>query len=247
MPNPRLPVPRLVGLAIAMTIALPVAGLASAEPIDLEGTWYVLIHYRDPATANPEADRWKDLVWVFERRGSRLQWTEYPLVVFEDSRGRFERLGPNPASRVLDAWEPNAGQREEIAAGPRVNQRGKRVKSMRGSNERGWASPRRPPTTSAMVMSYQEHVRIDHLDALPIIRREDFVGNALTKDSGGGTDYRVESIERDGRRLIGRYERDERQKGTFRMWRTPPVRGLREKEENEEGGNPPSVPPSAGP
>ena len=108
------------GLALLILLWLwPLAGRAE-EPVDILGTWYVLIHYQDPETANPDVMRWKDLVWVFSRQGDRLQWTEFPIVVFEEQAGRFENR-----QRILGAWEPNAQQLETIRKGPRVNERGK--------------------------------------------------------------------------------------------------------------------------
>ena len=94
--------------AVGILVLAPVgAARAQATPVDLAGTWYVLVHYRDEATANPQAKRWEDKIWTFERRGSRLHWTEYPIVVFHDENGRFENLGTSRARRILHAWEPN--------------------------------------------------------------------------------------------------------------------------------------------
>jgi len=154
----------------------------------------------------------------------------------------------NPRSRVLEAWEPNATQRATIAEGPQVNRRGMRVKTLRGSDAKGWRSPRRSPARSASVIGYREDLTIEGLDALPRFVREDVVGNALTGTEGGGSRYTVERIRDGGRELTGRYVRDDRQKGTFRMWRTPPVRGLPDKDEGGEPGGrgaPPS--PATGP
>ena len=61
-------------------------------------------------------------------KGSRLRWTEYPMVIFGDGTGRFESLGTNRASRVLQHWEPNKAQRAEIASGLQVNSRGSKSK-----------------------------------------------------------------------------------------------------------------------
>jgi hypothetical protein len=217
----------LLGLSIATADA-------RAEPLDLRGTWFVLIHYRDPETANPDATRWKDFVWVFAERGSRLEWTQYPIVVFDDETGRFESLGNNPRSRVLAGWEPDAAQLQTLADGPQVNPRGKLSKTLRGSDAKGWKSVDRMAATSASVMGYQENITIDRLDGLPRFVREDVVGNALSASKGGGTRYEVEVVEQDGQRLRGRYERDGRQQGTFQMWRTAPTRGLPIKDENSE-------------
>ncbi len=196
------------------------------EPLDLVGTWFVLIHYTDPETANPEATRWKDLVWVFARKGSRLEWTEYPLVIFEDQTGRFENH-----HRILGAWEPTPAQLETIQNGPRVNDRGAKRKSLRGSDAKGWTSTGRRPRSAANVMSYQETVKIKNLIGRPLFERSDGVGSATTSEEAGATLYQVTEIKPGQRRMEGEYQRDERLKGRFEMRRTRPVRGLKKKEE----------------
>lgn len=195
------------------------------ESLDLTGTWYVLIHYQDPETANPEATRWKDLVWVFGRKGSRLEWTEFPIVAFEDQTGRFENR-----QRVLDAWKPNPEQLKTIENGPRVNERGSRTKTLRGSDAQGWSSARRAPRRSANVMSYEETVKIEDLESLPLFERSDQVGSGVISEEGGATRYQVTEIKPGQRRMIGHYERDGRLKGTFEMRRTQDVRGLKKKD-----------------
>ena len=67
-------------LLAAATVAAP----GWAQPFDIAGTWYVLVHYKDDAAGNPDAERWDDRVWVFERKGSRMRWTEYPIAVFRE-------------------------------------------------------------------------------------------------------------------------------------------------------------------
>jgi len=200
---------------------------STAAALDLEGTWYVLVHYRDDATANPDSDRWLDRVWVFTRKDSRLHWTEYPMVVFNDTSGRFEAHAGNAHSRVLAAWEPNPGQRKTIEHGPTVGQRGSKTKSLRGSDARGWTSTRRQTPGSAagsvMVIGYQESVFIEGLDTLPVFERQDVFGNATKKSAEGYTRFTVTEIDEQGQ-LHGTYERDDHQLGRFRMWRTPPVR-----------------------
>ena len=223
---------RRLSLRFALAIALAIApGLhpapAFAEtPIDLEGTWFVLIHSQDPKSANPDAIRWNDRVWNFARKGTRLQWTEYPLVVFEDTTGRFEEAPGNPRSRVLAGWEPNANQAKTIAEGPRVNDRGAKVKTLRGSDAAGWQSSSRMAQTSASVMGYHEQLSIAGLSALPVFERRDLVGNAVTNLGEGLTRYEVTEIEDDGRTLTGRYTRDGRHHGRFRAWRTARMRTL---------------------
>jgi hypothetical protein len=170
--------------------------------------------------------------------------------VFDDETGRFESRGGNPRSRVLAGWEPDAAQLQSLAAGPQVNPRGRLVKSLRGSNARGWASVSRMGGASASVLGYQENVSIEGLDDLPRFVREDVIGNALSSSKGGGTRYEVEVVEPGGQQLRGRYARDGRQSGTFRMWRTAPTRDLPIKDEKDENGDPTqagALPPDAAP
>ena len=213
------------GLALLILLWLwPLAGRAE-EPVDILGTWYVLIHYQDPETANPDVMRWKDLVWVFSRQGDRLQWTEFPIVVFEEQAGRFENR-----QRILGAWEPNAQQLETIRKGPRVNERGMRKKSLRGSDEKGWTSARRSPRRASNVIGYEETVTVEGLDGLPLFERSDQVGSALLSETGGATRYQVTEIKAGQRRMLGHYQKDDRLKGTFEIRRTQPVRGLIEQD-----------------
>ncbi len=219
-------------LSFVLSIALglhPVPAFAET-PIDLDGTWFVLIHSQDPRSANPDAMRWNDRVWDFARKGTRLQWTEYPLVVFEDTTGRFEEIPGNPRSRVLAAWEPNANQAKAIAEGPRVNDRGAKVKPLRGSDATGWQSSRRMAQTSASVMGYHEQLSIVDLSTFPVFERRDLVGNAVTNMGEGLTRYEVTEIADDGRTLAGRYTRDGRHHGRFRAWRTAQTRTLLKKD-----------------
>ena len=83
----------------------PGHALAAGEhEIDLIGAWHVTVHYRDSASENPETDRWDDKVWRFEKRGSRLEWAEFPIVVFSDRTGRFEAHEGTRERRVLHFW-----------------------------------------------------------------------------------------------------------------------------------------------
>ncbi len=214
-----------LALLLGSALAQPRAARAGA-PLEIEGTWFVLIHYTDSSTANPEATRWLDLAWRFAYKGSRLEWTEYPLVVFEDGSGRFEARGGNPRARVLAGWEPNADQQKEIDDGPRANPRGVKIKTLKGSKAKGWKSSARMTQTSASVVGYQENLSITDPTGLPTFRRADIVGNALTHTDENGSTYRVDTVSDDGDTLSGTYVRDGIRHGRFRMWRTKPVRGL---------------------
>jgi hypothetical protein len=228
----------LVCLLLALALGGPAAAAgpdsALKEPLDLEGSWYVLVHYRDRSTANPDSDRWLDLAWTFARKGKQLEWTEYAIVFFEDASGRFESAGGNPRSRVLHAWEPNTGQLGTITKGPQVSKRGVKVKALRGSDARGWTVQPRATQHSAMSFSYQEGARISDLAGHPVFLRTDQISGAGTNAEGGHIEYAVEQVHDGGSVLTGRYERDESRWGTFRMWRTAPVRGLPKRDRRKE-------------
>ena len=60
--------------------------------------------------------------------------------------------------------------------------------------------------------------------------RADSLGSSVQNSSGGETVFATTEVRSGGRKLVGRYTRDGHQEGTFKAWRTEPVRGLPEKE-----------------
>jgi hypothetical protein len=219
----------------ALLLATPGAarGESSEAEVDLTGTWFILIHYTDSATANPDAERWEDKVWTFEKKGSRLHWTEYPIVVFENQTGRFETLGRNTRARALRFWEPNQSQRERIAEGPRVNTRGSKSKSLRGSVDKGYESVGQMRAVSASVIGYHETWSIEAAGVMPVFTRDDVLGSGRSEKLGGSTEnvegrtsYTTLEFADGGNTLRGRYQRDLNRVGVFRMIRAGPVQGL---------------------
>jgi hypothetical protein len=190
-----------------------------AEGVDLVGTWHVIAHYKDSTTANPDAPRWGDRIWVIQQEGDRLRWTDYPIISLSDDSGRFEGR-----SRVLAHWEPNAGQRAELASGPRVNSRGSKSKSMRGSAESGWKSVGKQQRSVSFI-TYEEKWSID-TPAKPRFTRSDVLGSAGADDAEGRTLWETETIEEGGRVLRGKYDRDGTRLGTFIMTRIGDVKFL---------------------
>ena len=153
---------------------LPTRGVEAADEggeVDLIGAWHVTVHYRDQASANPDADRWDDKLWRFEKRGSRLQWTEFPIVVFENREGRFE-VSEERSVRILHFWEPNEEQRAEIEKGLLVNPRGAKSKGMRGSPSRGYRSAGGLRSESVSVIGYSESWSVAGLPAKPVFTQD---------------------------------------------------------------------------
>lgn len=198
---------------------------AEGEPsFDLLGTWYLLIHYRDDATANPDLDRWDERVWKFEPSGSRIKWTEYSIVVFRDPTGRFENLGTNRARRILHAWEPNAGQYAQIESGLEINSRGSKAKTLRRAYDGdGYESVGGLRVASASVIGYHETWSISGLATLPVFTRDDIMGSARAEQMEGRTRYSTLKASAGGDLLEGEFQRDASRSGTFRLMRSGDV------------------------
>jgi hypothetical protein len=186
--------------------------------VDLPGTWYVLVHYKDDQAHDKDAMHWDDRIWTFEREGEKLRWTEYAIVVFHDRSGRFEQTRAGMV-RVLHAWEPNPLQLKQIRQGLEGNPRGSKSKLLRGSDIMGWRSQNRAAAASATVITYQETWSIDDLDTLPVFTRDDVLGSGVTEDFDGRTQYATREIDAGGGELRGSFERDGTRHGTFRMLR----------------------------
>jgi hypothetical protein len=203
----------LVGLAAPAALAQE----GGDTGLDLEGTWHVLIHYTDADAADPEVMRWDDRLWVFERKGSRLSWTEYPIVVFNDRTGRFERSSSGQR-RVLHAWEPNAGQRAQIDAGLEFNTLGSKTKSLRRKRDGSWQSTGSPQTLGASTIAYRETWSISGGE-VPTFTRDDVLGSQRAESMSGRTQYTGTEIAADGNVIRGDFARDESRRGPFRMVR----------------------------
>lgn len=226
-----------VGLALLLAL---VPSLAAAE-VDLTGAWHVLVHYTDDNATHPEQLRWLDRLWVFERKGGNLVWTEYPIVVFQDDESRFERTKAG-YSRVLGAWEPNEAQRANIRDGLMTNTRGMKKKKLRGSDAEGWRSSSRARPGSASVITYQENWSVTSKDGLPVFVQEDVMASVRAETLEGSARFETTRIEAGGV-LAGSYERDGTRHGTFRMRRSGGRLGLDRKARRER----PSGRPGSGP
>jgi hypothetical protein len=208
----------LAALGALLLLAPCAAARAADLPDRLAGTWHVLVHYRDDHAHNPNQLRWDDRLWVFERVGERLKWTEYPLVIFQDDSGRFEQLGSSKASRVVAGWEPNPAQLAEIAAGLSYNTRGAKSKTLRFTHG-AWRSASRPTAASASIVSYTESWNIEGTSELPEFRREDTLGGERTETLDGVTLYAATERDASGDVWKGTYERDGTRHGVFTMRR----------------------------
>jgi hypothetical protein len=222
----------LAAIAAAVCSAMAVGATSAGAEVDLDGTWYVLVHYKDDIAANPDTPRWDDRLWSFEPSGSRLRWREWPIVVFSDETGRFERRATGQYARMLHYWEPDPGQLDNIRSGLAVNDRGSKEKTLRKDGD-DWRSSGRARAASAMAITYQESWVVENAAELPVFIREDILGTAAAESMEGRTEYRTEEIQADGDTLVGIYERDGTRHGTFRMMRAGERKQLEEKSQKE--------------
>ena len=198
-------------LCIAVALAALLSGAALADA--LLGTWYVLVHYQDTDAEHPERERWEDRIWIFERDGGKLRWTEYPTVVFKDRTGRFER-----GMRTLQYWEPTPKQRDEIANGLPMKPLGSKHKPLFGSDEQGWSSSRALGGASASSLTYSEIWSIESADDLPVFSKSAALSGASVAGVQGLTRYAT--TERREATLSGTFDRDGVRHGKFRMMRS---------------------------
>jgi hypothetical protein len=189
------------------------------------------VHYEDADSLGEDAassgavrERWDDRAWVFEREGDRLRWTEYPVVVFDDETGRFEKAGANRAFRIPHHWQPDEAQLADIENGLAVNERGMLVVTLRRS-EGSWVSAPEQAASSASTIRYVESWRVDPAADGPIFKREEALRSERAEDLTGVTIFTTRAVADKGRRLRGNFERDGTQHGTFTMTRASGVHG----------------------
>jgi hypothetical protein len=190
----------------------------------LLGAWHVLVHYEDAGSSGVDADRWDDRAWVFERKGDRLRWSEYPIVVFDDESGRFENDGAHRGSRISHHWKPDAAQLADIRDGLAVNARGMASTTLRLSKQ-SWVSAPGRASLSASTIRYEESWSIEPAAAGPIFKREDALRSERTEDLSGVTIYTTREVADGGSLLRGNFERDGARRGTFTMTRSAGVHG----------------------
>jgi hypothetical protein len=206
--------------ATAAALVLPAWPGAAAADLDLAGTWHVLVHYRDARTAHPEAERWEDRLWELEPEGASLRWTEFPIVVFDDETGRFERrAGSGQYARLLGHWEPSPEQLANVRSGLAVNDRGAQTKRLRQVGDR-WVSGGRPAAASASVLTYRESWSIEDPEGLPVFTQVDVLGSGSVEEAEGRMELRTEQVLEGGALLVGSYDRDGTRRGTFQMRRS---------------------------
>lgn len=188
-----------------------------------EGLWYVLVYYTDDHAMDPNAWHWEDHLWVIRQKNGNLRWREYPIVVFEDVTGRFERIGRNSLSKVTGKWEPSEDQLENIRRGLQVNDRGALSKKLKAANrahgegEIVWESAGPGVVTSASVITFSSTWQIERQGGMPTLSWNDLLDAGRAESLDGRTEFRCERIDENGV-VHGRFDRDGVRHGVFRLY-----------------------------
>lgn len=199
-----------------------------ADAVDLDGSWYVLVHYRDRGGDGPDEVQWLDAVWRFASEGvggdhaiaPRLRWTIFEGVRLRDARGRFEVTRDGRRARTLGAWQPDEAQLAEIRAGLAVDDHAARAKTLRRDAAGGWRSTGAAQARSASSIAYHEAWRIDAPTTAPVFTRVDAMGGGRTDRLSGTTRFLTREVLAGGDELLGDFYRDDGVlEGSFRMWR----------------------------
>lgn len=211
----------LASLPVLLATLISLLLATHAGAFDLAGAWYVLVHYRD--AAQPDLAQWEDRLFVFEPAGDGLRFRDYPTVRFDDASGRFESVG-GEAARVLGFWEPSESQRGEIERGLGVDPRGATAKLLEPAPG-GFRSRGARAQDSVRFVGFESRVEVDLAGPAPGVIVTDSLGSSAVQGMQGRTEYRGERVSADGRAVEGRYDRDGRRIGSFRLVRAGAPRG----------------------
>lgn len=215
----------VAALLLAWCVAAPArAQEAPGAEFELPGAWHVLIHYRDVSGAEADLPQWDDRLWTFEPEPGgvgALRWTEYPVVAFDRERGRFRGVLGQGSVREVGHWEPDAAQRREIERGLEASPRGARHRTLRRTPD-GWSSEADAGSAydSARFVTWSSVFRVTLGGAAPRFEIQDALGSSAAEAIRGRTLFAGERVLEGGRVVEGRYDRDGRHLGTFRMTRS---------------------------
>lgn len=216
--------PSLAGpAASAPADAAAPAGGASLVPY---GDWYVLVHYRDlgaagdgdpTATDDAAPAEWDDEVWRIARADDRVVWIVHPHVALRDRTGRFETLASGEEARTVGPWSPSPGQLAEIRDGLELDPHAVRSKTLRGSERAGYASSGAPRAASASAIAYGEAWSIGGRPGRAELVRRSTLASGRAESAQGTTRFEIREGPTGAGEWRGRYARDGRFVGTFRM------------------------------
>jgi hypothetical protein len=136
-----------IGLIVLTGCALLAAPrLALAEDLsnlDLNGEWYVLIHYKDASSEDKSITKFKDFAWSIRQQPASLELDEYPYVLFDEGSEEIRRAD----MRGHKPWQPEGLVLDALREHVDVSTRAMRSKKLDGSTKTGMKSL--PPAGSS--------------------------------------------------------------------------------------------------
>ncbi len=215
---------RRTGLALCVVAALAASG-ASAETgdapatdltkVDLNGSWYVLIHYKDEQSEDKSITKFKDFVWTIEQTANTLTWEHYPYVLFPEDAELIRRQ----AMRGHTAWEPDESQWTHLKSAIDVSSRALTRKRMTGSVAQGWKSLAPLGSGGLNTMSFSRNWDVGFKpDKVSIVIVDSLSGATGLGGIEEATTYEIRERTSPGE-FRGTYEEGSK-RGTFRMVRS---------------------------
>lgn len=125
-----------LGLAFSLLALRAPAAEGDFAKADLNGSWYVLIHYTDASSENKDAKRFKDFAWTIEQTANTITWEYYPFVFF----GEDSEIVRRQAMKDATPWEPSASEWAAVRVAVDVSSRALQRKRMTGSMADGFKS-----------------------------------------------------------------------------------------------------------
>jgi len=214
------PIVRAWLLGSILAWATPFTALP-ATAIDIEGEWYVLVHFEESSASDSETPSvvdYRDFVWRFAREGDGLRWTVVRGVGFRDDTGRSESIR-GASARLRHAWWPSAAQLAEIRGGLAADEQTARTKTLRRRTGDRFVSGGTARAGSASAVSYGEVWSVSKLEGEPVFEHSATLASGRSDTLEGQTRFEADQVAADAGRIEGRYARDRAERGRFVMWK----------------------------
>lgn len=115
-------------LAAALLFGSAPASAVDLSNADLNGHWYILVHYKDDRSEDKSITKFRDAVWSIKQDENKVKINSYPYVFFSEGDELIRRN--NMMNHV--AWSPDERIWGEIREFVRVSDRGSKVKTLKG-------------------------------------------------------------------------------------------------------------------
>ncbi len=210
---------RLAGALCGLLVAALATTASAADEtdftqLDLSGSWYVLIHYKDSRSEDKSLEKFKDFAWVIEQSDGKMKVEEYPYVVFDEGSEELRRF----AMRSHKTWEPEGGVLANLRRNVDVSSRAMRKKKLEGSVAEGYKS-RAPVSSGALTMNFSRSWTVDFSPAKVRLQIVDSLsgGSDMLGEMEEAIVYELTGSTEDGD-LIGTYAEGTKA-GTVRLFR----------------------------